>query len=457
MRFPRALTIAGSDSGGGAGIQADLKTFTALGVYGMTALTAITAQNTLQVRESFELPPGLVKAQIEAVVEDIGVDAAKTGMLASKPIVEAVAETLASQSFPVIVDPVMVAKSGAPLLSDEAVEALKGRLLPQAFLITPNRFEAERLTGLKISSIEDAERAGRQLIRETGVKAALVKGGHLEGGESVDVLVYQGGVKLYRAPRIQTRNLHGSGCSFSAAITAWIAKGLSLPEAVAKAKEFITSAIRFSLPLGRGFGPVNPAAWLELSAERFQVISSLARAVEKIEEEGRIFAALVPEVQMNLAYALPKPYAQTVEEVAAIPGRIVKLDGKVKASAPPRFGASSHLARALLKIMEFNPEFRAALNIRYDRRLIEAAETLGFRVSSYSRAEEPEEVKMVEGATIPWGVESAVKRLGGAVPDLIYHLGGLGKEPMINLFGRTPMEVVEKALKLAMKAGLGFR
>ncbi|RLI30573.1 MAG: bifunctional hydroxymethylpyrimidine kinase/phosphomethylpyrimidine kinase [Candidatus Hecatellales archaeon] len=453
MKLPRALTIAGSDSGGGAGIQADLKTFTTLGVYGMTAITATTAQNTLEVKESFELPAELVKAQIEAVVEDIGVDAAKTGMLYSSRIIEAVAESLSGCGFPLVVDPVMVAKSGAVLLKPEAVAALKRRLFPLATLVTPNRAEAERLSGLKISGLKEAVEAAERIAEETGVEAVLVKGGHLEGEESIDILYRKGEVKRYASPRIETRNLHGSGCSFSAAIAGWLAKGESLPEAVGKAKIFITEAIRFGFPLGKGFGPVNPAVWLQLPAEKFHVLAKLSEAVERLEEAGETFARLMPEVQMNLAYALPKPYARTVEDVAAIPGRIVKIDGRVKASAPPRFGASSHLARALLKMMEFNPEARAAINLRFDRRLVEAAEALGFKVSSYRREEEPEEVKRVEGATIPWGIESAVRRLGEP-PDLVYHLGGHGKEPMINLFGRDPVEVVEKALKLAARAGL---
>jgi hydroxymethylpyrimidine/phosphomethylpyrimidine kinase len=452
LRIPKALTIAGSDSGGGAGIQADLKTFSALGVYGMTAITAVTAQNTLEVRESYELPASLVKAQIEAVAEDLGVDAAKTGMLYSESIIRAVAEAVQRYGFPLVVDPVMVAKSGARLLKPEAFEALKDSLIPLAAIITPNRGEAEALSGMKISSLEDAERAARKISAETGVGAILVKGGHLEGGESVDVLYFKGDLKRFRAPRIKTESLHGSGCSLSAAITAWLAKGEPLPEAVAKAKEFITAAIRFGLPLGKGFGPVNPMAWVEISAEKCRVLSELSQALTLLEGEGEVFARLTPEVQINLVYSLPKPYAESIKDVAGIPGRIVRIGRKVKASAPPAFGASQHLARAILKVMEYAPELRSALNLKYDRRLVEAAEDVGFKVSHYNRREEPEEVKRVEGATIPWGVGRAVERLGQP-PDLIYHLGEVGKEPMINLFGKTPLEVVEKALKLALKAG----
>jgi len=453
VEIPKALTIAGSDSSGGAGIQADLKTFSALGVYGMTAITAITAQNTLEVRELYELPAGLVKAQIEAAVEDIGVDAAKTGMLYSKPIIKAAAEASRKYGFPLIVDPVITAKSGARLLKLEAFEALKDSLIPLAALVTPNREEAEALSSMKISSLEDAEKAAKKISAETGVEAVLVKGGHLEGGESVDILLFKGSLRRFSSPRVKAESLHGLGCSLSAAITAWIAKGEPLPEAVAKAKEFITATIRFGLPIGKGCGPVNPMAWMEIPAERYRVLSELSQALALLEGEGEVFARLIPEVQMNLVYSLPKIYAKTPSDVAGVPGRIVKVKGRVKASAPSAFGASQHLARAVLKIMEYASELRSALNLKYDRRLVEAAEALGFKVSHYDRREEPEEVKQVEGATISWGIGKAVERLGQP-PDLVYHLGEVGKEPMINLFGRTPVEVVEKALKLALKVGL---
>ena len=158
---------------------------------------------------------------------------------------------------------------------------------------------------------------------------------------------------------------------------------------------------------------------------------------------------------MNLVYALPKPYGQTIMDVAAVPGRIVKFKGRVKASGPPEFGVSHHIARAVLKIMDYNPEFRSAICLKYDDRLIEAARRLGLKVSYYDRREEPEELKKVEGATVPWGVDVAVKRLSGETPDIIYHLGDLGKEPIITVFGRNPVEIVDKALKIAIEAGLG--
>jgi hydroxymethylpyrimidine/phosphomethylpyrimidine kinase len=257
MKPAVALTIAGSDSGGGAGIQADLKTFAALGVHGVSAVTAITAQNTVDVTDILELPTSLIRAQIDAVATDIGVDAAKTGMLSSTEIIEAVAKAVQLYGIQLlVVDPVMVAKGGARLLRDDAIGALRSRLLPLAAVLTPNIPEAEVLLGRSIASLDDRRDAARDLL-ELGPRAVVVKGGHAEG-DAVDV--YWDGAELVElsAKRIDTTNTHGSGCVFSAAITARLAMGRTPIDAVRDAKQFITNAIEFSLDLGHGHGPVNP-------------------------------------------------------------------------------------------------------------------------------------------------------------------------------------------------------
>jgi hydroxymethylpyrimidine kinase/phosphomethylpyrimidine kinase len=444
----RALTIAGSDSGGGAGIQADLKTFASLGVHGMSVITSITAQNTYEVRAVFDLPLNIIEAQFRAVAEDIGVDASKTGMLSNSDIVKLVANLVKNYGLPVVVDPVMIAKSGASLLREEAVEALMRYLIPVATVVTPNKFEAERLAGLSINSLSDAKKAAKHIVEELGAQAVVLKGGHIEGDESVDILYYSGTFKEFRAKRIHTKNTHGTGCSFSAAITAELAKGKPIDEAVKIAKMFITTAIEHGLQLGRGSGPVNPIAWLAIPAEKFFVLENLQRAVEILEESGHLVSTLVPEVGMNIVMALPKPYAKGLDSVAGVMGRIVRVGGKVKAVGPIAFGASRHMARAVLKAMEFDERFRAVANTRFDEELIEIAKGLGYSVSFYDRSQEPVEIKSVEGATIPWGVEQAVTRVK-RVPDVIYHKGDWGKEPMINVFGFTAVDVAEKILKLA--------
>jgi hydroxymethylpyrimidine/phosphomethylpyrimidine kinase len=253
--IPRALTIAGSDSGAGAGIQADLKTFAALRVYGLSALTAITAQNTQGVHAVQDLPPELIRAQIDAVLEDIGADVAKTGMLSSPAIIEEVASCVSRWNLRLVVDPVMMAKSGDPLLQPEAVTTLSTALLPLAEVITPNLYEAEVLTGQRIETLDDM-RAAAQFIYALGPRHVVVKGGH-RVADPVDV--YFDGERFVelRGERILTRHTHGTGCTFSAAIAAFIARGLPMDAAVAGAKYYITEAIRHAPGLGSGHGPVE--------------------------------------------------------------------------------------------------------------------------------------------------------------------------------------------------------
>ena len=255
-RVYRALTIAGSDSGGGAGIQADLKTFAAHGVYGTSALTAITSQNTRGVTDVWELPASLIESQIDAVITDIGADVVKTGMLSSSTVIEVVAAKARQHSLDaLVVDPVMVAKGGDRLLRDDAVDALRSLLIPIAMVMTPNIPEAEALLGVKIETLEDAKEAAQALVG-MGARAVVVKGGHLKGPPT-DILYDGEEFRAYTSRRIETTSTHGTGCTFASAIAANLAKGLPLRQAVSLAKSYVTSAIRMAQPIGRGHGPLN--------------------------------------------------------------------------------------------------------------------------------------------------------------------------------------------------------
>jgi hydroxymethylpyrimidine/phosphomethylpyrimidine kinase len=253
--IPIALTIAGSDPSGGAGLQADLKTFHQFGVYGEAVVTLITVQNTLRVSRVECLPADLVVEQIRAVLEDVRPQAAKTGALGNRAIVEAVAEAAAEFDFPLVVDPVLISKHGAPLLAEDARAALIERLIPRAALLTPNLHEAATLAGFPVRDPDQMRRAA-EAIAKLGARAVLVKGGHLETG-ATDVLLADGRFYEFPAPRIATRHTHGTGCTYSAAIAACLARGLGLPDAVRAAKAFITEAIRTNPGLGGGAGPVN--------------------------------------------------------------------------------------------------------------------------------------------------------------------------------------------------------
>ncbi|MBI4639329.1 MAG: bifunctional hydroxymethylpyrimidine kinase/phosphomethylpyrimidine kinase [Candidatus Tectomicrobia bacterium] len=437
-----ALTIAGSDSGGGAGIQADLKAFAAMGVHGMTAITSITAQNTVGVQGIHDLPPEFVQLQIDSVVQDIGVDAVKTGMLSNTPIIEAICEKIREYHLEtLVVDPVLVAKGGASLLRPEAKSALVEKLLPLAYITTPNLEEAQVLADMKIRTLEEMQEAARK-IHALGPRHVLVKGGHFPG-DAIDILFDGKEFTEYRAPRIDTQNTHGTGCTYASAIAAGLAKGEPLKLAIEKAKAYVTRAIKESLAIGKGFGPVNHMAQLYRESARYAAIVEIERALDRLRE-GRI-GTLTPEVQSNLGFAIP--HAESADDVVAIPGRIVRVGDEIKTVAAPKFGASRHIANIILTVMKFNPEKRAAMNIRYAPEIVDVCRKLNMAVASFSRSDEPEVVKKREGSSLEWGTETAIKQFG-SVPDIIYDLGDIGKEPMIRVIGETPGDVAEKVLKI---------
>jgi hydroxymethylpyrimidine/phosphomethylpyrimidine kinase len=252
----RVLAIAGSDSGGGAGVQADIKTITVLGGYAATAITAITVQNTLGVSAVHPVPPEIVAAQARAVIDDIGVDAIKTGMLSSVETVEVVAEVLAGAGVPVVVDPVMIAKGGAVLLQERALSAMRACLIPAAALLTPNAPEAAALTGLVVETTDDLRRAGEALLA-MGAAAVLMKGGHVSGATVTDLLITPAGETGFSGERIETRHTHGTGCTLASAIATGLAQGLTLEAAVARAWAYVAEAIRRAPGFGAGAGPLD--------------------------------------------------------------------------------------------------------------------------------------------------------------------------------------------------------
>ena len=256
MSRGRVLIVAGSDSGGGAGVQGDIKTVTVLGGYAATAITAITVQNTLGVSAIHHIPPATVAAQMRAVLDDIGADAVKIGMLGDAATIAAVADVLESVTMPIVLDPVMVAKGGASLLEPHAAALLLGRLVPMATLVTPNAPELEVLTGRTVTNAADALEAGRALMEATGT-AVLVKGGHLEGDVVTDTLLTLTGEHPMRGPRQHTRHTHGTGCALASAIATGLAQGMDLPQAAARAHAFVAAAIRAAPGLGQGHGPLG--------------------------------------------------------------------------------------------------------------------------------------------------------------------------------------------------------
>ncbi len=367
------LTIAGSDSGGGAGIQADVKTITALGSFGMTVITAITAQNTLGVIDYMPVPLDMIEKQFDAVASDIPIHAAKTGMLANPDIVKLVAAKIAKYSITnCVVDPVMVAKGGSKLLSDDAIQSVIQYLIPVALVITPNIHEAEVLTGITIQNLEDMKNAAKK-IHSYGASYVVVKGGHLESDPS-DV-VYDGkNFTVLKNKRIQTKNTHGTGCTFSSAIATYLAKGYNAIDAITKAKEFITKAITFSLPLGKGHGPTNHLVTIVNNEEKSNVMKDIYKAFMLLHAAkcGRMFVSGIS----NIAYALP--YVINSNDIAMFPGGIITYNDSIFRIKDPAFGVDHPMAMIAQIIVSMS--YRAAINIKNEKEYKAIAQSIGFPV-----------------------------------------------------------------------------
>jgi hydroxymethylpyrimidine kinase/phosphomethylpyrimidine kinase len=442
------LIIAGSDPGAGAGLQQDLKVTTLLGAYGLTVVTALTVQNSRGVTAVHPVAPEVVAAQLDAVLSDFPVAVVKVGMLATPALVHTVAERLKGLDARLVLDPVLAAGGGFPLLTADGIAKLIEELFPLTYLLTPNAPEAARLTGLTVQTPADLAEAARRL-QAMGPRWVLAKGGHLPG-EPVDVLT--DGNNVYHMPgvRLAAPNHHGSGCLLASAAAAGLAQGLSMPETVNRARDLTGQALKYGLPLGGGTGPVNPYAPFARELARPEVLAALQTAAARLEKEG--IEPLIPEVMSNLGYATP--YPEGPQDVAAFPGRLRCGPQGLLTPSPPAFGASRHIAAVILAAMATHPHVRSAMNVKFFEGIDELALLLHLRVASFDRAAEPPEVKAKEGSTLAWGVASVLKP-GEPPPDLIYDRGEFGKEPMIRILGPSPMSVAEKALALkhALQAG----
>jgi hydroxymethylpyrimidine/phosphomethylpyrimidine kinase len=437
--LPCALTIAGSDPSGGAGVEADLKTFSALEVYGACVITAVTVQDTSRVYDTFPLPSDLVKRQLEVVLDDLPVKAVKTGMLHNGRTMKAVGDALRLRNIPLVVDPVFRAGSGDPLIKESAKEILFNEIFPRALIVTPNLAEAEDIHGSRVASLDDMIESAKT-VAKYGSKFVLIKGGTFKEGKIIDLLYHDGRYRTFEKERISV-NAHGAGCTLSSAITAFLAHGLSLDESIAKAETFMDGALRFSLLLGRGRRPVHQMVHLYNEAQRWEVATTVGEAAKRIVKNP-YFRSYIAEVGTQIAMALP--YAHSKNQIAAINGRIRKVGRTVK-MGEVKFGVSTHMANVVLTVMKRFSEIKSAMNLRYDEKLVDAFRSLGMTISSFNRQKEPKHIKEVEGKSLIWGTEEAMKRIN-VPPDVIFDLGGDGKEPMIRVLGKSADEVVEKAL-----------
>jgi hydroxymethylpyrimidine/phosphomethylpyrimidine kinase len=441
----RILIIAASDSGGGAGIQADIKAVTLCGGFAMTAITALTAQNTQTVADVYPIPVPFIEKQIDVVLQDIGADVIKTGMLFDAEIIRAVVRKIKQYRISsVVVDPVMKSKGGDTLLQDTAIATMIRELFPCALVVTPNLDEASLLCGHPIDSIAAMKEAA-QKIKQMGPHTVVIKGGHL-AGDCMD-LCYDGVTFTeFPSPRINTKNTHGTGCTFASALATEIAKGYSPVEAVKRAKQFIHTAITHSLALGKGHAPTNPFAVIERNAGLWECATELKAACSSLQQ-ARI-GHLVAEVQANLGYALEG--AETPEDVVAFPGRILRFEDSIRTVADPAPGASRHIAKIILTTVKYDRRFRSAMNLRYSPAIIEHCRSIGFKIAEFDRRQEPQAVKEAEGSTLEWGTDLVLSS-ASHIPDIIFDTGDVGKEPMVRVLGMSPRDVADKVLRIAHK------
>lgn len=435
VRAWSVLAIGGSDSGGGAGIQADIKTFSSLGVHGTSVITAVTAQNTRGVVDVFGMTPEQVSCQLDAVLGDFRIGWAKTGMLHSASIVRAVAERLRKSEVSLVLDPVMEAEAGGILLGRSSLDALRDELLPLASVVTPNIYEAEALTGIRVADMTSAEEAGRAIL-DMGARAVIITGGHLD---CTDLLVGDDEVHCIAGPRSEGGN-HGVGCTYSASLTAFLSIGKSIQDAAALAKSFAQASVASSVNVGHGVPPVDQAALIRQDADRFRVVSNLELAVSMLLNEPAILE-MIPEVGMNIGMAAQD--ASSSMDVAAVEGRLVRAGSRIHRSGCIRFGISRHIARVILAAMRFDPGVRASMNMMLAEPALTSAESMGLEIGSFDRRDEPTGEK-----TMSWGISWAILERG-SVPDLIWDGGGHGKEPMIRLLGTDAVAVASMAIKIA--------
>lgn len=447
-KLPCILTIAGSDSGGGAGIQADLKTISMLGAYGASVITALTAQNTAAVTGIHAPSPKFVAQQLLTVLDDIQVDAAKTGMLFSEPIIKAIAPILSKKTYPLVVDPVCVATSGAKLLKDDAVEAMERLIFPYADLLTPNLPEAELFTGIRINDREDVFKAARLLL-DMGPRAVLIKGGHAESFAITDWLVVQDEEPVpFMQSRVNTDSTHGTGCTLSAAIATGLGQGMEVGASIKRAQEYLHLGLRAGYRLGEGGGPPNHIApWIKERA-RGPVLRELDHFGRWLTGRSE-FSRLLPRTRSGAVISLP--YAAHLDEVAGFTGGfLTDVRGDVVVVGYPEFGASVRTAATLLSLQRLSPAMGCAMTTVYDAAVREALEKMEIETVRIDRDRKPDYISMEGGRYEEWGTFDALKDL--ASPDEVRAVvdpGGFGSEPVVRLVAENLDSLRELLVRIA--------
>ena len=423
------LSIGGSDTSSGAGIQSDIKRFSNNGFYPFTVITAITSQNTKKITSIEPVSKRSLELQMESVLSDFHIDAVKIGMVFNTQIIKAIHSKLKNSKFPIVVDPIIKSTTGRLLLKKNALPDYRKMIIPLADVITPNRYESKILTG-----ITDARKAAKK-IQSMGAKNVIITGFTESNNKIYDFILEPNNQYKISGKKLPIVN-HGSGCDFSASMTESLAKGLPISKAVKIAKKFVYQSIKNSINIGKGINITHQeipkdALSLHNSIDEFRQIKNIHR--------------VIPECQTNFVFAKTNP--KTINDVLGISGRLVKTGKEIEIAGQIVYGGSQHVASAVIEVNKKFPEILSCINIKYDKKIILKAKKLGLTVLSYDRIKEPKKIKSKENSSIIWGVANSLKN---KCPDLIYHKGDIGKEAMILIFGINPNNVIKKVSKLRL-------
>ena len=427
------LTIGGSDPSCGAGIQSDVKTFDQLNAYGFTVITAVTAQNSSGFGSVEPVPTKILKDQIRAIVSDFKIDGIKISMVYNSKIIKTIFKELKDMKIPIVVDPVIKSTTGGILLEKSAVDDFRKFLIPLATVITPNKFEAEFLTKTRINTKKSLQNAAKK-IQKLGAKNVIITG--IKDGKNITDWIFEQDDEFSESSDKLDVTNHGSGCNYSAALIFALTSGKSLREATRFAKRFSYNSIKNAQKIGRGFAITE-------NRNQDKIAVELNRAILEFVSIKDIYKN-IPECQTNFVFS--KKHPKSTKDVLGIEGRIVKTGKRVSVAGNLEYGGSKHVATALITMNQKFSEIRSAINLKYTPQIISKLERAKLRVSHYDRNKEPTDIKN-GGSTIQWGVKSAI--IGSKIPpDVIYHRGDVGKEPMIIVFGNTPSHVLERISKI---------
>jgi len=421
------LSIGGSDPSSGAGIQSDIKTFSNNDAYGFTIVTAITSQNTKNVTSIEPVSAKSLRAQLDSILSDFHIDAIKIGMVYDSQTIRVIHSKLRNVRVPVVVDPVIKSTTGAMLLKKSALRDYKKMMVPLADVITPNRFEAKALSG-----ISNTNKSAKK-IQSMGAKCVIITGAASSNGKISDFVLEESREYIISGKKIPIKN-HGSGCNYSASIAVSLANGNTIHDAVKTAKDYVYQSIKHSKKIGKGVNITHK----NISNE----MRELSNSINEFRQIKNIYK-MIPECQTNFVFAKKNP--RNIMDVLGVSGRLVKSGKDVVTAGEIVYGGSQHVGTAVIQVCKKFPEIRSGLNIKYDPKIISNAKKSKFVILRYDRSKEPKKSKQKENYSISWGISNC---LNAKSPDIIYHRGDIGKEPMILIFGRNPNEIIQKVSKL---------